>query len=270
MCTFEGYVFLLDPSNPSIILWTNKKTKSYQKIAATCSDYNRELQILVIGSSDGIIQFMDIAARETLGYVPAFKEKVSCVHIYPQQSQVVSASLHKVVKIWNISNLECIQIIGEPSHSLSISLFDIDKGLLITYSSCLELWEEFSEPSNELMYNKNEYEAHMLKEEPLCQVVQHANRLMNPNKEVTSHIEKNQRIKDIKKIYNSTIRSKRLQVKASYCREGSVLVGKHANLVALLEVVGKDELLSIDTDNIVRIWSVITGISKQSYTILIE
>ena len=56
-------------------------------------------------------------------------------------------------------------------------------------------------------------------------------------------------------------------MKASFGNNNSVLVSAKSQLIALIDIRHKNELVTIDTDNIVRIWNMHTGICKLSYSL---
>ncbi|KAJ3193189.1 WD40 repeat domain 95 [Irineochytrium annulatum] len=111
-----------------------------------CFDFCRRPSFLVTGGRDKIIRLWNpYVLSKPAGSLHGHNTAISTLIVNHEESQLISLSEDKAIKIWNVRNLNCLQTLMDkvphrPENIISSIYFDATNRQLITGSNKLETW----------------------------------------------------------------------------------------------------------------------------------
>ncbi|KAJ3105690.1 WD40 repeat domain 95 [Phlyctochytrium planicorne] len=111
-----------------------------------CFDFCRRPSFLVTGGRDKIIRLWNpYVLSKPAGSLHGHNTAITTLIVNHEDSQLISLSEDKAIKIWNVRNLNCLQTLMDkiphrPENTISSIYFDALNRQLITGSNRLETW----------------------------------------------------------------------------------------------------------------------------------
>jgi WD40 repeat protein len=115
----------------------------------TCFEVSKRPSFIITGGRDKIIRLwnpfiLTKPAATLTGHMTA----IMAIAVNNEESQFISLSDDKVIKIWNVRNLNCLQTMIDktahrPENIISSIFLDICNRRILTGSSNLEIWPVF-------------------------------------------------------------------------------------------------------------------------------
>ncbi|KAI8911806.1 WD40-repeat-containing domain protein [Gorgonomyces haynaldii] len=125
-----------------------RKTNRYVNLpkGVACFDFSRRPSFLVTGGRDKVIRLWNpYVLSKPAGSLVGHNASISAIAINHEDAQIISLSEDKVIKIWNIRNLNCLQTLVDkvphrPENIISAIFYDSLNRKIITGSTKLESW----------------------------------------------------------------------------------------------------------------------------------
>ncbi|KAJ3083935.1 WD repeat-containing protein 49, partial [Rhizoclosmatium hyalinum] len=145
----NGFVSCASENTKSLVIGDlERKTVRYIHVpkGIKCFDVCRRPSFLVTGGRDKIIRLWNpYVLSKPAGSLHGHNTAITSLIVNHEESQLISLSEDKVIKIWNIRNLNCIQTLMDkvphrPENIISGIFFDSTNRQLLTGSNKLETW----------------------------------------------------------------------------------------------------------------------------------
>ncbi|KAI8827856.1 WD40-repeat-containing domain protein [Chytriomyces cf. hyalinus JEL632] len=148
----NGFVSCASENTKSLVIGDlERKTVRYIHVpkGIKCFDVCRRPSFLVTGGRDKIIRLWNpYVLSKPAGTLAGHNTAILNLIVNHEESQLISLSEDKVIKIWNIRNLNCIQTLMDkvphrPENIISAIFFDSSTRQLLTGSNKLDVWPMF-------------------------------------------------------------------------------------------------------------------------------
>lgn len=112
----------------------------------TCFEVSRRPSFILTGGRDKIIRLWNpYILSKPAGQLSGHNAAIMSIVVNHEDCQVISLSEDKVIKIWNVRNLNCLQTLTDkiahrPENILSAMYFDSFNRRILTGSSKIEIW----------------------------------------------------------------------------------------------------------------------------------
>ncbi|KAJ3065105.1 WD40 repeat domain 95 [Podochytrium sp. JEL0797] len=145
----NGFVSCASENTKSLVIGDlERKTVRYIHVpkGIKCFDVCRRPSFLVTGGRDKIIRlWTPYVLSKPAGNLHGHNTSIVNLIVNHEESQLISLSEDKVIKIWNIRNLNCLQTLMDkvphrPENIISAIFFDNTNRQLLTGSNKLESW----------------------------------------------------------------------------------------------------------------------------------
>ncbi|KAI9352022.1 WD40-repeat-containing domain protein [Obelidium mucronatum] len=145
----NGFVSCASENTKSLVIGDlERKTVRYIHVpkGIKCFDVCRRPSFLVTGGRDKIIRLWNpYVLSKPAGSLQGHNTAITSLIVNHEESQLISLSEDKVIKIWNIRNLNCIQTLMDkvphrPENIISAIFFDATNRQFLTGSNKLETW----------------------------------------------------------------------------------------------------------------------------------
>ncbi|KAI8614723.1 WD40-repeat-containing domain protein [Chytriomyces sp. MP71] len=145
----NGFVSCASENTKSLVIGDlERKTVRYIHVpkGIKCFDVCRRPSFLVTGGRDKIIRLWNpYVLSKPAGTLSGHNTAIVSLLVNHEESQLISLSEDKMIKIWNIRNLNCIQTLMDkvphrPENIISAIFFDSTNRQLLTGSNKLETW----------------------------------------------------------------------------------------------------------------------------------
>ena len=249
---------------------------------------------MCIGGKEGRIAIIDPYAKAMIEGVQGHSQEIQNLYFYDSQMQLISISVDKYIKVWDIHRLECLQRISpeewpinkgmmDKNLPVSASMFTRWNGGIYTIrGNCAEIWRGQTDPQVELKALQLRAFAKagvsVNTDIDLAVVTRPFKRATEGDAYVIigdmegGKIERNYAYEQqVKKIYIDALSTRKIQQEASaLTTANNVLISKTSSLLIVLFSETSRELVTIDSDNLVRVWKLATGLSNLSYSLDLE
>ena len=215
------------------------KNQDKFRINITAMDYSEINGLLALGGTEGNIIIIDWAALKVINSTNNHSSEIIQIFFFDDQHQLISIGKNGTILIWDVHKMEVLQTFKD-ENGIRYAMFDyFSKGVLFTVSQYVKQWSSKVDPEIELK---------VLQVNTLTKDFEHETH----NEELFSDMQ----VKPLASKEN-----------VKEAKNSNVLVTSNSNLVFVDFMESHNMVVTVDSKNLVRLWSLETGESQSSYNI---
>eukprot|EP00347_Sterkiella_histriomuscorum_P020047 403339298 len=269
--TFKGLLQVYD-SMEFKLLWETHNYIRKEKTTITTFDFSQYTGFIACGGVEGKLLLFDPSARILSQSAPkAHNSEIISVYFYDKHMQLISISNDRTIQLWDSLKLECIQTIKDTSNQATrfyqSTCFNQNKGILLTACVFIKVWRARIDKNVEFeSVQRKAITKNALKEQ--VKRIQRQIDIIDKGDNIEQDQQKMKDQLNEELVASQTYITSGFDHLQNYTETGNVLVTGSSKLVSVIILESKDQLITLDSDYLMRIWSLQTG--KQVTTLLLK